>query len=238
MKKIILAVFIFLLAVVLYPQNLDPDPKNVTSANSQLVEVRLSGFEDASFWDVSMPIDQGVIVKQSKPGAPQEIKDPNHPNTIKKRDTAYAIPEYPIEKVLGVKVQYIARGYNWFAIRPAKPVVIEGICQQISVFVAGRNYKHMLKIMIMDYFGEERILVVDKLNFIGWRELIVAIPENIKQSDYHFVHRQGIKFNGFIVECDPMETFGIYYMYFDELRAYTDIFNEKTKDTNDMVDDW
>ena len=66
----------------------------------------------------------------------------------------------------------------------------------------------------------------------------VSIPESIIQRDFHFVDRQGIKFVGFLVECDPVETYGTYYVYFDELRALTDIFNEKTRDLDDMVDGW
>ena len=45
-------------------------------------------------------------------------------------------------------------------------------------------------------------------------------------------------FNGFIVECDLLESYGVYYIYFDELRAITDIFNEKTRDVDDMMDNW
>ncbi|MBN2547035.1 MAG: flagellar filament protein FlaA [Spirochaetes bacterium] len=238
MKKIIFILIVSLISAFIIGQNLDPDPKSVNAANSQITEVHLSGFEDPSFWEVSMPLDQGVIIKMGRFGAPQEVSDPNHPNAIKKRDDRYGITQYSNEKVLGIKVQYIARGYNWFAIRPSKPIVIEGICQSVSVFVAGRNYKHMLKMFVMDYFGRERMVVIDKLNFIGWRELQAAIPDTIKQYDYHFAHKQGIRFNGFIIECDPMETWGSFYMYFDELRAITDIFNEKTRDVNDMYDDW
>jgi hypothetical protein len=211
----------------------------VLTANSQITEVRLNGFEDASFWNVSMPIDQGVITRQSRDGAATDVKIDTNLNSIKKRDEKYGIPSnYPKERVLGVKVQYIARGYNWFAIRPVKPIVIEGVCQHISFFVVGRNYKHTMKILVLDYFGRERELVADKLNFVGWKELIVPIPDNISQTDYHFPDKQGIKFNGFLIETDPLEAFGVYYIYFDELRALTDIFNEKTKDEFDISDDW
>lgn len=237
MKKIIIILFVFCLSFVLIAQ--DNGEESVRTANSQITEVRLSGFEDASFWDASMPIDQGVIVKRSIVGAPNDIIDDEATNAIKKRDEKYGIPRtYPKEKVLGVKIQYTARGYNWFAIRPIKPIVIEGICQNISVYVAGRNYKHFLKMLVLDYFGREMELAVDKLTFIGWRELVAPIPDRIIQTDYHYVVKQGIKFNGFLVECDPMEAFGLYYIYFDELRALTDIFNEKIKDIDDMDDNW
>ncbi len=102
-----------------------PQTEPTLTANSQITEVRLNGFEDASFWDVSMPIDQGVITRQSRDGAATDVKSDDTFNSIKKRDEKYGIPRtYPRDKVLGVKVQYIARGYDWFAIRPEKPIVI------------------------------------------------------------------------------------------------------------------
>jgi hypothetical protein len=243
MKKILFVIFIMLVLLIsVYSQDNNEDELDVDTvltANSQITEVRLSGFEDASFWNVSMPIDQGVVVKQSRRGAPNDVSDDTATNALSKRDEKYGIPrDYPREKVLGVRVQYIARGYNWFAITPTKPIIIEGICQSISVFVAGRNYRHLLKVRLLDYFGRDRELIMDKLNFIGWKELVVSIPERIEQTDYHFVDKQGLKFNGFLIKCDPMETLGTYYIYFDELRAMTDIFNETTKDIDDMTDGW
>ncbi|MCK4799114.1 MAG: flagellar filament protein FlaA [Spirochaetes bacterium] len=238
MKKNLLIIFLSIVCLLSLSAQ-DTDPETITTANSHITEIRLSGFEDASFWDARMPIDQGVIEKQSRRGTPYDIANDDASRAIKKRDELHGIPRtYETKKVLGVKVQYIARGYNWFSIRPIKPIVIEGVCQSISCYVAGRNYRHLLKIFILDYFGRERQLVMDKLNFIGWKELIVSIPDAIIQTDYHFVEKQGIKFNGFIVECDPSETYGTYYIYFDELRAVTDIFNEKIQDVDDMGDDW
>lgn len=211
------------------------DPASVTTANSQITEVRLDGFEDASFWQVAMPIDMGVISRQSRLGIPTDLST----DKWTERDDKFGIPKtYAKQKVLGVKVEYISRGYNWFTITPVKPIVVEGICQSLSFWVAGRNYNHWLKAVIQDFYGNERQLYVDRLRFIGWKELKISIPETVKQRDFHFVDKIGIKFNGFIVECDPVETFGVYYLYLDELRAQTDVFNEKTRDLDDMVDDW
>jgi hypothetical protein len=236
-RNLFIIIIIAILPVLFY--SADTTQTQPLTANSQLTEVRLSGFEDASFWDVYMPLDQGVILKQTKYGAPVDVSDDKATNSISKRDDKYGIPKtYDKHKVLGVKVQYIARGYNWFTIRPSKPIIIEGICQSISCFVAGRNYRHTLKMLILDYFGSEREVIMDKLNFIGWRELVATIPSTIIQTEYHYAYKQGIKFNGFLVECDPQETFCTYYLYFDELRAITDIFNEKTRDVDDMYDDW
>lgn len=235
MKKAILFVTTLIFAVLSLNSQASPDPQSVTTANSQITEVRLDGFEDASFWKVAMPIDQGIISRMARMGKPEDLST----DEFAKRNESYGIPStYSKDKVLGVKVEFIARGYNWFAIQPAKPIVIEGICQHISFWVAGRNYSHWLKVVLQDFYGRERHVYVDRLRFIGWKEMKVSIPETIVQRDFHFVDKIGIKFNGFVVECDPMETYGDYYIYFDELRALTDVFNEKTRDSNDMRDDW
>jgi hypothetical protein len=48
----------------------------------------------------------------------------------------------------------------------------------------------------------------------------------------------GIKVVGFRIECDPIESFGTYYVYFDDLRAVTDLFAEDLRDPDDMSDSW
>jgi hypothetical protein len=35
-----------------------------------------------------------------------------------------------------------------------------------------------------------------------------------------------------------MEAFGSYYIYFDDLRAVTDLFAENNRDADDMTDGW
>jgi hypothetical protein len=48
----------------------------------------------------------------------------------------------------------------------------------------------------------------------------------------------GIKVIGFKIDCDPMEAFGSYYLYLDDLRAVADLFAEDNRDPDDMVDSW
>ena len=50
--------------------------------------------------------------------------------------------------------------------------------------------------------------------------------------------RKGIKVLGFIVDTDPMESYGTYYIYFDDLRAVTDLFAAENRDADDMADTW
>ncbi len=208
----------------------DPTEIGVDTAQQKLKEVSISKFEDAGFWSVSMGRDQGTTTLRRLPGG-----------SIDKE----AIPDEAqiglnvVDKyVLGVRVDYYKRGFNQFTITPARPLPVEGIVKTISLWVVGRNSPHTLKILISDQFGNKAEITMGKLNFTGWKKMTVAVPATIKQLDYHYANKMGIKVDGFRVDCDPEETRGTYFFYLDDLRAVTDLFAEESRDVDDMMDNW
>jgi len=206
-------------------------------AEQMIKSVTIDKMEDAGFWYASIAQDQGLIRIQTRNGDPVE-KAKKDETRLKEEEQRGGIGEY----VLGVKVKFYRRQANVFLIKPVKPLSIPGTAKSISVWVVGRNYNHVLKIMIADYYGRPREITVGKLNFSGWEKLTVAIPPRIIQSDYHFMEKEGIKFLGFKIECDLNEAFGTYYIYFDDLSAKTDLFTqasrEKIQGGYDMDDGW
>ena len=153
--------------------------------------------------------------------------------------------DIPDKYVLGTRVDFLRRGITSFTIYPMRPIPIEGITKTISMWVVGRNFNHELNILIQDFFGRNYELYVGKLNFQGWKKLTVAIPpqpmdgfNGIVQRNYHYNNNMGLKITGFRVDCDMMEAYGSYYIYFDDLRAITDLFAENNRDEDDMVDSW
>jgi hypothetical protein len=60
----------------------------------------------------------------------------------------------------------------------------------------------------------------------------------IVQQNFHYSNISGIKVTGFRIDCDPMEALGTYFVYFDDLRAVTDLFTEDLRDPDDPIDDW
>ena len=77
--------------------------------------------------------------------------------------------------------------------------------------------------------------------------MTVAIPpqntaagmSGIVQKDHHFASTgMGLKIVGFKVECDIMDTYGDYYMYFDDLRVVSDLYEIDLRDKDDMADFW
>jgi hypothetical protein len=239
MKRSIVAVILLTSTAFLFAQTEvgapNPEKVGVESAQQKLKEVSVDKFEQAGFWISKMSSDEGFTTTRLFEGSPAgkqpipEEKDLNIPDKY----------------VLGTRVDFLRRGYNTFTLLPLRPIPIEGITKTISVWVVGRNYNHTLKILIQDFFGREYELYMGKLNFQGWKKLTVAIPpqapdgrNGIVQRDYHYNSQMGIKVTGFKVECDPMESYGSYYLYLDDLRAVTDLFAEENRDPDDMVDSW
>ena len=238
----IIACFLFITGL-LYAQQQEreigsPDPERlgIESAQQQLKEVSIDKFEHDGFWRSTMSTDEGYVTTRlfSSPGA--NAKEP-----IPDEEGMNIADKY----VLGSRVDFLRRGHNSFTIFPARPIPIEGITKTISMWVAGRNFNHDLIVLIQDFFGRNYEFYMGKLNFIGWKKLTVAIPpqaedglSGVVQRNYHYNNQMGIKIMGFRVDCDLAETFGTYYIYFDDLRAFTDLFSENNRDDDDMVDGW
>jgi hypothetical protein len=205
-------------------------PAGVDASQQRLQEVSITKFEDAGFWFGSMPLDMGLITTRRFEGAPLDKEPIEAEQNANIRETD--------RFVLGAKVQFFARGYSYFLLTPARPLPVEGITKTLSVWVVGRNINHRLVVLISDNFGNRAEIIMGKLNFSGWRQMTVAIPPNIKQRDYRYGNRQGIKIEGFRIDCDPLEASGTYYIYFDDMRAVTDLFSEEIRDEDDIQDNW
>jgi hypothetical protein len=202
----------------------------VDSAQQDLKEISINKFEDAGFWYSNMSRDQGLTELRRLPGGPFDKQPiPGEEESGISEEDKY---------VLGLKVSYYRRGLNSFTLFPVRPMPVEGITKTLSVWVVGRNMSHMLSVIISDYFGNRAEITMGKLNFSGWKKLTVAVPPHIVQRDFHYGDRMGIKVLGFRVDTDPVESFGTYYIYFDDLRAMTDLFAENSRDPDDIADVW
>lgn len=232
MKKIFFTAVILVCAVgALMAQNeIDPASTGAVTAQQKLKEISVSKMEDAGFWYGIFPADNGIMEIRAFPGGPQG-KEP-----IADEEN-FGIAEAD-ENVVGAKVSFYRRGVIDFTVKPIRPLPIEGITKTISIWVAGRNANHRLELLVSDHFGNNAVIPMGKLNFSGWKKLTVTIPPNIKQRDFHYNDRMGISINGFNVKCEIDETYGRYYIYFDDIRAVTDLFAEESRDTDDMMDAW
>jgi hypothetical protein len=241
MKRVLFIVLILLFAGVLFAQQAEevgtanPERLGVDAAQQLLKEVSVDKFEKDGYWHSAMSPDNGYTTTRLFNGAPAG-KEPLP------EEEGFDIPD---RYVLGTRVDFLHRGHTSFTLYPQRPIPIEGITKTVSVWAVGRNYNHELYLLVQDFFGRHFELYMGKLNFQGWKKLTVAIPpqatdgrNGIVQRNYHYNNNLGLKITGLTVKCDPMEAFGSYYVYFDDLRAVTDLFAEDNRDADDMNDTW
>ncbi|MFW5712542.1 MAG: flagellar filament outer layer protein FlaA [Spirochaetia bacterium] len=233
---ILLFVLLFVSSVTLFAQQLEdvgetnPEQLGVDAAQQKLRTVSISKFEDAGFWDAEMPLEEGIVTIRTLQGAPTD-KEP-----LEGEEEAGI--QLDDENVLGVKVEFFKRGMHQVSVHPSRPLPVEGITKTLSMWVVGRNSPHLLKVLIRDQFGNTGEVTMGELNFTGWKKMVATVPTHIKQRDYHYSNKMGIQIEGFRIDMDPEETYGTYYIYFDGLRATTDLFAEESRDVDDMNDNW
>lgn len=244
MKKIITVALALAMSAVVFAQSQNsssepeslasPDPTVIgnDSAKQALKEVSVDRFELEGSWNASISPDYGVISSRLFEGSPM-AKEP-----LKGEEDA------PDTNVLGVKVEFFRRGVNSFYIRSSRPIPIEGVTKTISLWVAGRNMDHQMYVLVQDYNGNNFELYLGNLGFSGWKKLTVAVPPTpdgehgiIQSSAYNGV-KPGLRIVGFRIDCNPVLARGTYYLYMDDLRAVTDLYDIENRDQDDMNDDW
>ena len=240
MKKVLFAVIaasVFTFAVSAQNSLVeDPNPETIgnESAMQALHEISLDKFEREGSWGVHISPDYGVITGRLFEGSPA-MKDPLKEDEGKENEDT---------QVLGVKVEFFKRGINSFYITSQRPIPIEGVTKTVSVWVCGRNMGHELYLLVEDYFGRNYELYMGSLGFSGWKKLTAVVPPSpdgehgIVQHSAYYGDKPGLRVIGFRVDCDPMLSRGAYYMYLDDLRCVTDLYDMQNHDEDDMADNW
>ena len=241
MKRFLVILLIFSVVAGVFAQRVteigafNPAMLGVDSAQQRLREVSIDKFEREGFWRSSMSTDDGYTTSRLFSGRPMNAMP------IPGEEDLFVQNNY----VLGTRIDFLRRSYTSFTIFPIRPIPIEGITKEVSVWVAGRNYNHELVLLIEDFFGRPFELYMGRLNFQGWRRMSVAIPpqaedgfNGIVQRNFHYNNNMGIKIRGFRVDVYPWQAYGSYYVYFDDLLAVTDLFAEEYRDPDDMADGW
>lgn len=240
MKKVLFAVIaasVFTFAVSAQNSLVeDPNPETIgnESAMQALHEISLDKFEREGSWGVHISPDYGVITGRLFEGNPA-MKDPLKEDEGKENEDT---------QVLGVKVEFFKRGINSFYITSQRPIPIEGVTKTVSVWVCGRNMGHELYLLVEDYFGRNYELYMGSLGFSGWKKLTAVVPPSpdgehgIVQHSAYYGDKPGLRIIGFRVDCDPMLSRGAYYMYLDDLRCVTDLYDMQNHDEDDMADNW
>jgi len=186
-----------------------------------LTNILVEDFENCDAWTALMPLNQGFARTRKVAAAPKKVKE-----------------EYPdrAKYVLGVKVWAYSRGFNWVEIKPPQPLRITQKLKALSIWVAGRNYRHSLEIWVRNYKGGEYPVYMGRLHFRGWRRLTAKLPKNVMATYYekYVPQYKPMEITKIVLRYDPNERAGIYYLYLDNIEAVVDTY-EEPYDGDDLI---
>ncbi|HCM25262.1 MAG: hypothetical protein A2Z99_13825 [Treponema sp. GWB1_62_6] len=148
-------------------------------------------------------------------------------------------------KSLGIWGRFDRKGYNWIDVFPmakdaaegAEPVEISipGRARMVDMWVWGSNFNYYLEGYVRDYKGVVHRISMGDLQFEGWRNLRINIPDSIPQSKVTLPKRQGLTLVKFRLWTRPAERVDDFQIYFDQIKVLTDTF-ESLFDGDELAD--
>ena len=96
----------------------------------------------------------------------------------------------------------------------------------MDLWVWGSNHDFTLDAYVRDYHGIIHRIPLGSLNYAGWRNLRATVPNNIAQTRRVLPNYAPLKFVKFRIETRPQEHVDNFYIYFNQFKIDTDIFEQ------------
>ena len=138
--------------------------------------------------------------------------------------------------VLGAQASFTRRGYNYLEFIPVEAeddedgnpvprgIPIPGRPVTIDVWAWGSNYSYYLEVQLRDYRGVVHAVKIDDLNFGGWKNIEVRIPNYIPRAVRFVPQRRSLELVKIVLWTRPEESVGGFHFYLDQIKVLTDMF--------------
>jgi hypothetical protein len=149
----------------------------------------------------------------------------------------------PPLRSLGLNGRFDRQGFNWIDLYPVLAddpdetpyeIPIPGRVRYIDLWVWGSNLQFYIEFYVRDFQGIVHVLRLGDIDYTGWRNLRVNVPNNIPQARRIVPTYTGLQFVKMRIWTQPVERVGNFYIYFKQLKVLTDMF-ESLWDGNDLA---
>ena len=128
--------------------------------------------------------------------------------------------------VYGINVAYNRKGDNFFEFFPTREgkkfeIPFIGHVDQLDFWVWGQNYDYSIEVLVRDTMGKVQVLPAGKLNFYGWKNVVVNIPGWLEQKSKLNAGPKHMTLVGFRVRTDPEEFVDNFTLFMDEIKYTT-----------------
>lgn len=231
MKHIKAVLFILLAALVLplYSQEEATGPATTDSQEESEAVSSDYGYSEKVLEDWEVEGEEEPIEAKNVTIEANGQKDLEYKVTIRDQKPA---PIQVSKKYLGVKIK--GKDGDWLSIMPVKDIEIDKYARSIAMWVYGKRFSGDLSIYVQDINKKNHKLSLGKLNFLGWRKLIIKVPSEVVQEDEFLNQRKSIKI--LKITYEPNNTTRLprwQYFYLDDLTAMV-----REKYTDEQSDDW
>lgn len=145
---------------------------------------------------------------------------------------------------LGIHGRFDRMGYNYIELTPATAgadgqltptgIPIPGRVRSLDLWAWGSNRNYYVDVQLRDYRGIVYVLRLGSIDYRGWKDLTLEIPNYISQSVQYVPSTQSLQLVKIVIWTTPTEKVDDFYVYFDQIKCITDTF-ESPWDGEDLA---
>lgn len=155
--------------------------------------------------------------------------------------------------VLAIKGAFERQGYNQIELIPGvgsgddfvpTPIPLPGRVRMVDFWIWGANYDYYVEVHFLDHMGMPHVLQPVRIEqrrepgsikFVGWKNMIIDMPNYIKQSVNYKPELANLSLTKFVFTTHPAEIVTEFNILIDHLKVLTDK-HESFYDGFELVD--